>query len=138
MFETTSAYNKIALSAAAGVLLWLAAAAAQAAGLGAIQVKSGLGQSFVAEIEITGLQGDDLLTAQARMASVEEFQAAKLPYVTLVRQIRVGIETRASKSFVTLVSTAPANEPAINLMVEFSWRGGRIVQKYPILLDPSK
>lgn len=120
-----------------GTLLF--GALAEAATLGPIQVKSALGQAFEAEIEVKGLLKDDILTAQARMANADEYKAAKSEYVTLVRQIRVTIEPRSDKrTFLVLRSNAPASEPAINLLVEFSWRGGRIVQTYPILLDPPK
>jgi pilus assembly protein FimV len=48
------------------------------------------------------------------------------------------VQTGASKATLKLTSAAPITEPAINLMLEFSWRGGRILQKYPVLLDPPK
>jgi len=48
------------------------------------------------------------------------------------------METVGSKTILKLSSNAPIAEPAINLLVEFSWRGGRVVQKYSILLDPPK
>ena len=117
----------------------LITAAASAAGLAAIKVNSAFGQPFDAEIDITGINADDLLTAQARMARPEEYEATKLTYIPIVRNIRVTLEqTGENKAVLKLASTTPITEPAINLLVEFSWRGGRIMQKYPVLLDPPK
>ncbi len=112
---------------------------AGAAGLGPIKLQSTLGQGFAAEIEVLGLQPDDLLTAQARMAPPEEFQNAKLPYASVVNRIRVIIVPKGTdKAVLQLSSNAPVTEPALNLLVEFSWRGNRILQKYAVLLDPPR
>ena len=117
----------------------LITAAASAAGLAAIKVNSAFSQPFAAEIDITGITADDLLTAQVRMATPEEYESAKLTYMPILRSIRVALEqTGESKAILKLTSTTPITEPAITLLVEFSWRGGRIMQKYPILLDPPK
>ena len=115
--------------------------AALAAGLAPIKVNSALGQPFSAEIEITGLPADDFEfeLAKGSLASPEAYQEARLVYPPLLRQLRVSTERRADgKPFLKVVSSAPINEPALNLLVEFNWRGGRLVQKYSILLDPPK
>ncbi len=117
----------------------LLAQASHAAGLGPINLKSALGQPLIAEVEVIGLQGDDLLTAQTRLGNAEDYELAKLAYSPIVRQVKVTLDQRAGgKAFLLLSSVGPITEPAINLLVEFSWRGGRLVQKYPILLDPPK
>ncbi|HEX4858749.1 MAG TPA: hypothetical protein VFV17_06990 [Usitatibacteraceae bacterium] len=117
----------------------LLAVAAQAAGLSPIKVQSGLGQPFLAEIALQGLAEDDLLTAQARMAAPEEYEKARIGLPHAFYQFRVVLEQpKKGPAFLRVTSSAPINEPSITLMVEFSWRGGRIVQKYPVLLDPPK
>lgn len=112
---------------------------AGAAGLGPIKLQSTLGQGFAAEIDVLGLQPDDLLTAQARIAAPEEFENAKLPYASVVSRIRVSIVPKgADKAILRLSSNSPVTEPALNLLIEFSWRGNRILQKYAVLLDPPR
>lgn len=134
--------KNILIKTAGGFALALLAAwsvNANAAGLGPIKLQSTLGQSFAAEVEVLGLQADDLLTAQARMATPEEFQNAKLPYTAVAGQIRVTIVPKgADKATLKLSSNGPVTEPALNLLVEFSWRGNRILQKYAVLLDPPR
>ncbi len=115
--------------------------AANAAGLAAIKVNSALGQPFSAEIEITGLPTDDFEfeLAKGTLASAEAYQDAKLAFPPLLRQMRITTEKRADgKPILRIVSSAPINEPAINLLLEFNWRSGRLLQKFSVLLDPPK
>jgi pilus assembly protein FimV len=112
---------------------------AGAAGLSPIKVNSALGQPFLAEIEITGLPSEEFEfeLAKGRVAGPEAYEDAKLVYPPLVRQFRMSTERRADgKPILKVVSSAPINEPALNLLVEFNWRGGRLTQKYSILFDP--
>lgn len=112
-----------------------------AAGLTGIKVTSALGQPFSAEMEITGLPTDEFEfeLAKGSIASPEAYENAKLIYAPFLRQLRMTTERRADgKPFLKIASVYPINEPAFNLLVEFNWRGGRILQKYSILLDPPK
>ena len=122
--------------AALAVLL---APAAHAAGLGGIDVRSSLGQALEAEVEIIALKPKEFEELQARIANVEEYKAANLVYASVVRQIRVSAARRAGgKAVLQLTSIAPINEPSLDLLVELTWPGGRLLQKYTILLDPQK
>ena len=124
------------------VIGWLMlAGSVQAAGLSAIKVKSGLGQPFLAEVDIIGLPEEDFEfeLAKGSLASPEKYQEAKLVYPGFLRQLRITTEKHSDgKPFLKIASNAPINEPALNLLIEFNWRGGRIMQKYSILLDPPK
>ena len=117
----------------------LLAPAAHAAGLGGIDVRSSLGQALVAEVEIIALKPKEFEELQARIANVEEYKAANLVYASVVRQIRVSAARRAGgKAVLQLTSIAPINEPSLDLLVELTWPGGRLLQKYTLLLDPQK
>ena len=112
---------------------------AHAVGLGGLKVQSALGQPLSAEIEVTALQADEFARVLARIASPEDYQTAKLAYVPLLRQLRINAERRADgRSFLKITSIAPINEPTLDLLVDFNWRGGRLLQKYSVLLDPPK
>jgi pilus assembly protein FimV len=126
----------------ATTLALVTAPAACAAGLGPLKVTSVLGQPFAAEAELQGLSDDDMLTAQSRIASREEYERAGLPAGALAYQLRASIDDQGKggkgKRLVRIASSAPINEPAFTVMVEFTWRGGRIVQRFPVLLDPPR
>jgi len=135
------ASKTVFLNAIAAVGCIALSAAAAAAGLAPIKVNSALGQPFSAEIEITGLPEEEFEfeLAKGRVASPDAYQDAKLVYPPFVRQLRISTERRADgKPILRVVSSAPINEPALNLLVEFNWRGGRLQQKYSVLLDPPK
>lgn len=113
--------------------------AAHAAGLGRLTVQSALGQPLSVEIEVTGLQPDEFLQVLARIANAEQYQAAKLAYAPPLRQLRIAAERHVDgRSVLKITSVAPINEPTLDLLVDFNWRGGRLLQKYAVLLDPPR
>ncbi len=125
-------------SLAATCAVWFSFSAI-AAGLGGITVESGLGQPLTAEIEVTGLQTEEFARVLARIASPEDYQTAKLIYLPLLRQVRVtGARRSDGTNVLKISSVAPINEPTFDLLVDFNWRGGRLLQKYSVLLDPPK
>ena len=113
--------------------------AAEAAGLGALTVQSALGQPLAVEIEVTSLQADEFARVVARIAIPEDYEAARLTYTPLLRQLRITPELQKNgRAVLRITSVAPINEPSLDLLVEFNWRGGRLLQKYSVLLDPPK
>ena len=116
-----------------------AATQAHAAGLAPLQVTSFLGQPLVAEAEITSLQPKEFESIIVRMAQEESFKAAKVNYSPLVRQVRIEPLKRADGTAVLRFTTVRAvNEPSLELLVDFNWPNGRLLQKYSILLDPAR
>ena len=125
-------------SMVAACCAWFAIAA-HAVGLGALTIQSALGQPLLAEIEVSALQADEFARVLARIASPEEYETAKLVYAPLLRQLRIAAERRKDgRTFLKITSFAPINEPSLDLLVDFNWRGGRLLQKYSVLLNPPK
>lgn len=121
----------------AGGCAWMATA--QAVGLGGLTVQSALGQPLAAEIGVTSLEAAEFAWVVARVASPEQYETAKIAYSPLLRQLRITAERRADgKTILKISSFAPINEPTLDLLVDFNWRGGRLLQKYSVLLDPPK
>jgi pilus assembly protein FimV len=109
---------------------------AHAAGLGKVVVFSGLGQPLRAEIEVTATR-DELSDMKAKLASKEAFQQAGLDFAPSLLSIRFSIDKRASgTSVIKLVSSAPINDPFIDMLLELNWPTGRLVREYTFLLDP--
>lgn len=128
----------ITRSLAAACALWFVVAA-NAVGLSGIKLQSALGQPLRAEIEVTGLEAEEFARVVARVASPEDYQAAKLAYVPQLRQLRIDAERGADgRTFLKISGSPPINEPSLDLLLEFNWRGGRLLQKYSLLLDPPK
>ena len=136
MNDVTRKFPTRSLAAAFAVCF---AFAAHAVGLGSLKVQSALGQPLAAEIEVSALDAEEFTRVMARIASPEEYQAARLTYVPLLRQLRISGERRPDgRSFLNITSVSPINEPTLELLVDFNWRGGRLMQRYSVLLDPPK
>lgn len=106
-----------------------------AAGLGQINVFSGLGQPLRAEIQISATP-QELQSITARVASPDAFRQANIPYPGFVSGIRVSVDTRGRRPVVRLSSDRPINEPFVGLLVELDWATGRLAREYTFLLDP--
>jgi pilus assembly protein FimV len=111
-------------------------APAWSAGLGRLSVQSHLGQALRAEVEVTSLTPQEAQTLAARLAGPEAFQAAGLQYNPALAGLRLSVETRAGRSFLRLASSQPLNEPFVDLLLELSWAGGKLLREYTFLLDP--
>lgn len=124
---------RVTVLAAAMALLPLGA---QAAGLGKLTVLSPLGQPLQAEMDLTATR-EELAALTAKVASAEAFKKAGVEYAPVLAGIRITVEKRADgRPFLRLQTTAPVNDPFIDLLVDVTWSSGRLVREYTFLLDP--
>ena len=108
-----------------------------AAGLGRLTVHSALGQPLRAEIEIVSLQPDEASSLSARLASIEAFRQANIEVNSALYSIRFAIEQRpGGERVLTLISSESINEPFLDMLVELSSSGSRLIREYTFLLDP--
>ena len=108
-----------------------------AAGLGRLNVTSGLGQPLRAELEVTSVGRDELPTLQVRMAPLAAFRAANLDFNPALTSLRFTLDKRPDGSYVVRITSAqPVNEPYLDMMVELTWATGRVIREYTVLLDP--
>ena len=120
-----------------GVLLAASASFSHAAGLGKLSINSALGQPLSAEIELVSLQPGEFEAIVARVASPESYGEARIDYSPLLRQVRFITARRADgRPVLRVTSSAPINEPFLDMLVEVTWPSGRLLREYPILLDP--
>ncbi len=107
----------------------------QAAGLGQINVMSGLGQPLKAEIQVSA-STQELQSLIARIASADAFRQANIPYATSVASVRINLDNRGPRPVLKLSSDKPINDPVVNLLIELDWASGRLAREYVFLLDP--
>ena len=123
--------------ALAVALLLLAPLFVHAAGLGRLNVQSGLGQPLSAEIDLVAARGDEASTLVARLASPDDYQRANLQYNAGMTGLKLSIEKRSNgQSYIKVIGSRPVNEPFVDLLIELSWSGGKLVREYTVLLDP--
>lgn len=108
-----------------------------AAGLGSMSVLSQLGQPFSAEIDLVNVSTEELATLTARLATPEAYRAANLQFNPALNGMRLAIERRPDgKPFIRATSARPVAEPFLDILIELSWQGSKIVREYSALLDP--
>ncbi|WP_373988331.1 FimV/HubP family polar landmark protein [Duganella sp. BuS-21] len=127
------ALKSITSAVASTVLL---AASANAAGLGKLTVLSALGQPLRAEIELTAVTQDEASALIAKLAPIEAFRSANIDFNPALLSLRFDIEQRNGKQLIKISSSQPINEPFVDMLLELSWTGGRMVREYTFLLDP--
>jgi len=122
---------------ALGVALALATGAASALGLGQIEVKSRIGQPFLAEIPIISNDPAELENLQAELASPMVFARVGLqPPMGVVAELQFTSALDAAGRPVIRVTTAqPVNEPLLTFLVSVDWGQGRLVREYAALVD---
>jgi pilus assembly protein FimV len=126
----------ISVAILAGILGLAAPFAAQAAGLGRLTVLSPLGSPLNAEIEIVSLQPGEEDNLSARLASADAYRQAGIEPSSALRTVRFAIVKRDGRPVLRVTSTAPVNDPFMDLLVDLEWTGGRLTREYTVLLDP--
>ena len=129
----TSTLGKALAVAALLLAPWLA----QAAGLGGLRVQSSLGQPLVAEIDLVAVRPGEADSLNLRLGTPDAYQQANLQYNAGLTGIRLSLEKRANGQYVIKVTgNRSINEPFIDLLIELTWSGGKLVREYTALLDP--
>lgn len=119
------------------LVLALLAGPASALGLGQIQVRSGYGEPFLAEIPIVSSDREELRQLQARLASPETFTRIGLEQPQgLVSQLQFSLALDArGQPVIRVTSAAPVEQPLLTFLVEVDWGAGRLVREYSALMD---
>lgn len=110
---------------------------AYAAGLGKLTVLSALGQPLRAEIELTSVSKDEAGALSARLASMEAFKQASIDFNQALTGLQFSIQQRGDRQFIRVTSSQAMNEPFVDMLLELSGPGGRLVREYTFLLDPA-
>ncbi len=129
--------KKAALASATAMALMSIGVEAQAVALGAISVRSALGEPLRAEVEIPEISSDEASSFQANMGSPQAFRAAGVDYSPALAGARVTLQRRPNgQAYLRIVGSRPVNEPYVGVVIEANWANGRIVRDYTLLLDP--
>jgi len=120
------------------VLLALALGSSQALALelGQIQVKSALGQPLLAEIPVNPATPAELQNLTARLASAEDAAQAGVAAGPAVPLQFAVVDGADGKKLIRITSSAPVNDPYLDLLVEVNNAAGKSVREFTILLDP--
>jgi pilus assembly protein FimV len=111
--------------------------ASYAAGLGKLNVNSGLGEPLKAEIELLSVTPEELSTLVASIASEEAYAAQGVTRLGIHNNIQIEVTKNTSGSPVLrLRSTQPISDPYLDMLIQVDWASGRLQREYTVLLDP--
>lgn len=114
----------------------LASSLAQAAQLGRLEVLSGAGEPFLAEIQVDLVAPEERATLQAKLASSEAFKAARLTMDPNLKNLQFAIQDgeKPGTALVKVTSTQPLPAGFIDTLVELTWSGGRVAREYTLTI----
>ena len=107
-----------------------------ALGFGSAAVRSYLGQPLSVRIQLTSQTPAELGTVTARLASAADFEMMGLTRTVSV-PLRFDVVVDGENAYVEIGSRLPINDPVVQLVVELSWSGGRMLREYTLFLDPA-
>jgi pilus assembly protein FimV len=111
--------------------------ASLAAGLGRLSVLSDLGQPLRAEIDVVAVEKGEQESLAAKLGTIESYLQNNLPYPPPSLGLKLSLEQRATGApYISATTLQPVNEPFVDILVELTWNGGRILRAYTALLDP--
>ncbi|MBI5781965.1 MAG: LysM peptidoglycan-binding domain-containing protein [Rhodocyclales bacterium] len=108
---------------------------AWSAGFGELIVRSRLGEPLTAEITVKATP-EELRSLSARIAPPEYFRQVGVPYNATTQAVDVKLVRDGNRAKIVLTSRTPIREPFVDILLDMSWAGGRLVREFAILLDP--
>ena len=108
-----------------------------AAGLGKLNVSSGLGEPLRADIELISITPDELSSLSATIANDEAYATQGIERPSMHNNIQIELAKNASGTPVLKLRTnQPVNDPFIDMLIQVDWASGRLLREYTLLLDP--
>src|SRR5450830_757183 len=108
-----------------------------AAGLGKLNINSGLGEPLKADIELLSVTPEELSSLVAVIASEDAYAAQGIARLSIHNNIKVEIAKNPDGSpILKLRSSKPISDPYLDMLIQVDWATGRLQREYTVLLDP--
>ena len=115
----------------------IAPVCAFALGVGQIEVRSALNQTFEAELPLITSNPAEITGLTVRIPRQEEFDRAGVERLELLSKLRFAVQTPpGGQNIVKITSVEPIREPNFNLLLELVWARGHLIRDFAIQLDP--
>lgn len=117
----------------------LAVGTAHALGLGGeLRVYSALNQPLQAELPLYLAAGEAAEDVHVRLADRDAYRRMGMPYHEGLPPFSFLVTADAAgRPVIQIASREPLREPALELLLDVRSRGGRLLRRYALLLDPS-
>lgn len=121
------------------VAVWgFSAGIAQAVSLGKIEVTSGLGEPFYAEVPLMVDADENLSSVQVDIASGDDYRILEIYRDQALNAIQVSVTSDSRGTRVELSSRGPIDAPFFNLVLKVHYSRATQFKKFPIFLDLPK
>lgn len=108
-----------------------------AAGLGKLNVMSGLGEPLKADIELLSVTAEELSTISAAIASTEAYANQGIEKPASHSDIKIQVTKNArGVPVLKLNSVQPITDAFLDMLIQVDWSSGRLLREYTLLLDP--
>jgi pilus assembly protein FimV len=108
-----------------------------AAGLGKLNVMSGLGEPLKADIELLSVTAEELSTISAAIASTEAYASQGIDKPASHNDIKIQVTKNARGTpILKLNSVQPITDAFLDMLIQVDWSSGRLLREYTLLLDP--
>ncbi|MBF0470405.1 MAG: hypothetical protein HQL48_03420 [Gammaproteobacteria bacterium] len=107
-----------------------------AMGLGEIKLYSYLNQRLNAEVELLAVKPGEISSVEVALASYDTFRRLGVDRPSVLSQLRFAVSERGDQPLVKITSTDLIHDPYLDFILELSWRSGRVLREYTLLLDP--
>jgi len=108
-----------------------------AAGLGKLNVLSGLGEPLRADIELLSVTPEELSTITAAIANNEAYQNQGIDKPASHNDIKIEVAKNSRGApILKLKSNQPITDAFLDMLIQVDWSSGRLLREYTLLLDP--
>lgn len=129
-------HQRASLSGAFAAVLLMWASQAAALTLGPARVLSPLGETLNVEVDFESLTSAEAESLRAAVGSPELYRQSGFEYNASLAGARVVLQRAANAPpSLRITGNTAVREPFIELIVEVSWRGGRLARSYTLLFD---
>lgn len=118
------------------LIVMTASVNAHAVTLGQIHVKSFLGESLNAEIDLIGLAPGQHEDLRLRIANDRHFERLGIAHTQYLTTLKFDVVQSGNRWIVRVRSSRAVAEPFLDFPLQMSWPGGRLIKQYTLLLDP--
>ncbi|MFO7604150.1 MAG: hypothetical protein R6X06_10100, partial [Gammaproteobacteria bacterium] len=121
----------------AAMVLTVMPLSVNALGFGNIKVNSALNERMEAEIDLIGATADEVKELTVSLASNNAFLRAGIDRSASLLTLRFAVSQRSNGTYyIKVTSRDSIREPFLNFLLEMSWKNGRMLREYTVLLDP--
>lgn len=118
------------------LVLWAVHAGAQAWSLGALSVRSAVGQPLRAEVEVRDLAPDQAQGLQIQLATPQQYQAAGVAFPAALSNAQVSLVRRADGRVFARITTAQAvQEPLLDVLLQARQGGQQQQREYTAVME---